>query len=215
MSVQNEHRSFSGELTGTVGDLKVVKFSGDATADDLGHSDAQIALAADPTADHIAGVCEESGVSGDKRKILMDGIVTMIAGAAFDRSAGEVYATYDASGEPIPYVAGSGKQCIGKVVFRNGVDIADGEPVDILLGAVPQGYSASGTATVLAAASSVAVTLPAGLDGKPAFACVMQAADDATGTYVDRTEWDGAGELTINLNAAATANVTVAYFVNA
>lgn len=216
MASGNPHESgrLSGVLTGDVGNMKAVKFSGDPTADTTtGQTKPQLALAADPTADQLAGVAYEGGDSGDSIEVLSSGIVEMEAGAAFDRSAGEQYATYNSDGDPIPYVEGAGQECLGRVLFVNGKDIADGDPIFIELGVKPAPKTKSGTATVAAGGATAAIALGAALDGQPAVACIQQGADDGTATYVKRVEWDGAGQLTVTLNANATADVTVAYRV--
>lgn len=72
----------------------------------------------------------------------------------------------------------------------------------------------TGTATIPLGSSSVAVAVGLAYDGKPAFAQVMQAAQDATLLRVELCTWDGAGNLTIKGLINATANVTVSYFVD-
>lgn len=71
----------------------------------------------------------------------------------------------------------------------------------------------SGTATIALGEDDVAIQLDAALDGKPAFAMLQTA--DATLLYVSSCVWDGDGLLTITGNANATADATVAYFVDA
>lgn len=77
-----------------------------------------------------------------------------------------------------------------------------------------QEKQAAGSATILAGTASITVTLPLALDGKPAFAQIRQAADDATLTSIKRCKWSGAGVLTIYGNANATADTVVSYFVD-
>lgn len=70
----------------------------------------------------------------------------------------------------------------------------------------------AGLATLLAGNSTVDVQLDAALDGKPAFA--MMNGIDATATQALSATWDGSGKLTLTANANATADVTMAYFVD-
>jgi len=63
----------------------------------------------------------------------------------------------------------------------------------------------SGTATVTTLATTVVVALPVLFDGSPAVATL---ADSSTTTaYVSACEWDGAGNLTITVDAAPGGGV--------
>lgn len=201
---------FSGELTGTVADFKLVKFSGDPTADTTtGQSKPQLALAADPTADQVAGIVYKGGVAGDDVEVIASGIVEGVAGAAFDRSAVTGLCTYDAAGEFIPWTPASGKRCIGRALFHDGSDIADGDPVYVQL-MLAQPILVADTATVAAAAASVAVTLGAAFNGLPVV-CTMAEADDTASAVLHASI--AGGDLTITLDAAATADCTVHYMI--
>lgn len=69
-----------------------------------------------------------------------------------------------------------------------------------------------GSAAVAAAASSVTVTHPAVDSSTKIWACIGQAAADATATHVTRVV-PTAGSFTVYLNAAATANTVVDWAV--
>ena len=67
------------------------------------------------------------------------------------------------------------------------------------------------TATVLSGQSSVAVTVGADYDGRPAFGMLMEA--DGTFLRVRSAVWDGSGNLTLTGEGNASADRTVSYFV--
>lgn len=89
-----------------------------------------------------------------------------------------------------------------------------GEAIVDKLDELVEGHNAmrSGTATVLAAASSVVVAVGEAYDGMPAVATVAEV--DGTLLYVQSAVWDGSGNLTITGNAAATADTLVSWMVD-
>jgi hypothetical protein len=72
----------------------------------------------------------------------------------------------------------------------------------------------SNTAVIPAASANVILPLGEDYDGKPVVATIMQDPADGTLVYIARTHWDGSGNLTVEGNATATADVTFAYMVD-
>ena len=72
----------------------------------------------------------------------------------------------------------------------------------------------TGTATIPAGVAFKSVSIGLAYDGKPAGACVMQAAQDGTLLRVELVTWDGSGNLVIKGTANATADVVVSYWVD-
>lgn len=70
----------------------------------------------------------------------------------------------------------------------------------------------SGSGQIAGAATSATVAVGAAFDGLPV-AVLLKGAADGTLTHATRYEWDGAGNLTVHGNAAATAAVDFTYIV--
>lgn len=70
----------------------------------------------------------------------------------------------------------------------------------------------SGFAEISATDATVEVAVGEAFDGKPAFAVLQE--NDGTALYVQHCTWDGSGNLTITVNAAATGTPQVAYWVD-
>lgn len=211
---RDEQYNINGELTGIVGDFLAVKHSGTDTANAQGQGVPQIALAADPATDHFAGVVYEGGAVGESVSIARSGVVEMIAGAAITRGTHR-WITYDASGEAIPLVAGSGDECIGEAVFRNGLSIANGDCFLVDLDSA-KGFGSRavfGLATILIGTASIAVTVPTGYNGDPVHVTLNQTAEDTTSLRF-WAEWTAATTITIRTNANSTAAVVVAYSID-
>lgn len=182
------------------------------------NSDAEAVVASDAFDGLAIGVSDHQNLkvsAGDNANLYTFGPMIKMRAAAALTAGTDQYVTIDSNGHADKWVAESGKAIFGIWVpsdyanMGGSNDAADNDLIDVIV-CVPQPRAKTGTATILATASTVVVAVDAAFNGKTVVVSPSGGFDDTATAFHGAV---AAGNLTITSNAAATADTDVAYYI--